>query len=312
MTSSVTLRIGTRGSSLALWQAQWVAEALSSVHPEIKIEVVKIKTKGDKVLNSPMSKVGGKGIFVKEIEDALLGRSIDIAVHSLKDMPSDLPEGLKIGAVPKREDPRDALISKEGKKLVELEKGAVVATSSLRRKSQIKNMRPDLVVVDVRGNVDTRLKKLLDPELGIDAIVLAMAGIKRMGLVEKVTEILDEDKMIPAAGQGALAIEVREGDHEIETLVAHLEDPPTRLCVSAERAFLRELQAGCQVPAGAIANFLGEELVLSAMVADPEGREILKLSARGPSDEPELLGRQVAGELLRMGGEKILKTLRPN
>lgn len=312
MISSRTLRIGTRGSRLALLQTQWVAQELLSAHPEIMIEVITIRTRGDRILDSPLSMVGGKGIFVKEIEDALLSGTIDLAVHSMKDLPSELPRGLKIGAVPRREDPRDALITKDGRRLSELGEGAVIATSSLRRKSQIRHMRPDLTVVDLRGNVDTRLKKLFGGDSGIEAIVLAVAGIKRMGLVEKVTEVLDPERMIPAAGQGALAIEVREGDPEVEAIVRSIEDPTTRACIRAERAFLEELQAGCQVPAGAIANVSGDSLEISAMVADPEGKELFRLTQAGPTTEPEALGRQVARGLLEKGAREILRALRAN
>jgi len=307
-----TLKIGTRGSRLALLQTQWVAERLLRARPGIEIEIVTIKTKGDRILDSPLSMVGGKGIFVKEIEDALLSGTIDLAVHSMKDLPSELPRGLKIGAVPEREDPRDALITKDGRRLSQLGEGEVIATSSLRRKSQIRHMRPDLAVVDLRGNVDTRLRKLLAGDSGIEAIVLALAGIKRMGLMEKVTEILDPDRMIPAAGQGALAIEVREGDPEVEAIVRSIEDPATRACIRAERAFLEELQAGCQVPAGAIASFSGEGLEMSAMVADPEGKELFRITRAGPSSEPEALGRQVARSLLDKGAREILRALRTN
>ncbi len=312
MISSRTLKIGTRGSRLALLQTQWVAQKLLAAHPEIQIQIITIKTKGDRILGSPLSVVGGKGIFVKEIEDALISGTIDLAVHSMKDLPSELPRGLKIGAVPKREDPRDALITKDGRRLSQLEAGAVIATSSIRRKSQIRHMRPDLTVVDLRGNVDTRLKKLLSGDSGIQAIVLAVAGIRRMGLMEKVTEILDQDRMIPAVGQGALAVEVREGDPEVEAIVRSIEDPSTRVCIRAERAFLEELQAGCQVPAGAIARFLGENLEISAMVADPEGRELIRLTQAGSSSEPEALGRQVAKGLLEKGAREILRALRAN
>jgi len=242
------IKIGTRGSKLALWQANWIKTELNKNTPSLLIEIVVIKTKGDKILDVPLAKVGGKGLFVKEIEEALLDRRIDLAVHSMKDMPADLPEGLCIGPVPKREIPADVLISKNGLRLSELEPQARIGTSSLRRASQIKHAKPGFIILPLRGNLDTRLKKLETDDL--DAIVLAAAGVKRLNLEKRITEYIDYDIMLPAVGQGALCIEIRKDDPEIEKIISKLNHPETRAIVMGERAFLllHEGQSGFSEP----------------------------------------------------------------
>lgn len=246
------IKIGTRGSKLALWQANWVKSAIEKSGNgewKAKVELVIIKTKGDKILDVPLAKVGGKGLFVKEIEEALLDGRIDLAVHSMKDMPSEIPEGLCIGAVPERETPKDVLISGKGLLLSELPAGACVGTSSLRRAAQLRRARPDIDIVPLRGNLDTRLKKLEHGDM--DAIILAAAGVKRMNFESRITEYLDEDIMLPAVGQGALCIETRENDPEIEPVIGPLNHQETRSVVMGERAFLNCLEGGCQVPIAA-------------------------------------------------------------
>ena len=241
-----SIKIGTRASKLALWQANWVQSALNEKFPGQKVELVTIKTKGDKILDVPLAKVGGKGLFVKEIEQALLEGRIDLAVHSMKDMPAEIPQGLCIGAVPQREDPADVLVSKDGLVFSALKSGAVIGTSSLRRAAQLRHVRPDIVIMPLRGNLDTRLKKLQSENL--DAIVLAAAGIKRLNLEQRITEYLPADIMLPAVGQGALCIERRQDDRRIEPLLATLDHPSTRAVVMGERTFLNRLGGSCQVP----------------------------------------------------------------
>ena len=243
------IKIGTRGSKLALWQANWVKTALTAGHPSLSVELVPIKTKGDKILDVALAKVGGKGLFVKEIEEALLNGHIDLAVHSMKDMPAEIPDGLCIGAIPRRETPQDVLISRKGLPLSQLGQNARIGTSSLRRTAQLLYVRPDLVILPLRGNLDTRLKKLEAENL--DAIILAAAGVKRLGIEYRITEYLDEKVMLPAVGQGALCIEIRENDPEVESITTLLEHHETRTVVMGERAFLNRLEGGCQVPIAA-------------------------------------------------------------
>ena len=297
------LRIGTRKSKLALWQANWVKERLESLG--YGVELVHITTTGDKILDAPLAKIGGKGLFVKEIEEALLRKEIDLAVHSLKDVPMNLPEGLTLGAITQREEPYDVLISREGKALEELPEGAVVGTSSLRRQVQIKRRRKDLRVEVLRGNVDTRLRKL---EEGLyDAIVLAYAGVKRLGLEHKITKILTD--FIPAVGQGSLAIEVREEDKEVLEVVKLLDHKESRIRAECERAFLRELEGGCQVPIGAYAWIEGEKLHIKAFLSDLSGENFIQGSLEGHISDAEGLGRRLAQDLLKRGGEEIIKEL---
>ncbi len=295
------IRIGTRKSKLALWQANYVKEAIEKRYG-IEVELVKITTTGDKILDSPLAKIGGKGLFVKEIEEALLRGDIDLAVHSLKDMPVILPEGLKIGAVTKREDPYDVLISRSGKGLMEMEEDSTVGTSSLRRGVQIKRLRRDLNVKVLRGNVDTRMRKL-DEGL-YDAIVLARAGVKRMGYLERVTEVLDY--LIPAVGQGSLAVEIREGDKEMEEIIGFLNDEESMISAFCERAFLRELEGGCQVPMGAYCVVEDGKVRIRGFVSDLEGERFIEGEEEGSRKEAERVGMRLAKYILDRGGKEIL------
>ncbi|MEO8025872.1 MAG: hydroxymethylbilane synthase [Bryobacteraceae bacterium] len=291
--------IGSRGSQLALWQSRWVAARLAELGHESRIEI--IKTTGDKVLDVSLSKVGGKGLFTKEIEDALLAVTVDIAVHSLKDMPTEQPEGLLIAATPVREDVRDALV---GKCLSALAEGDRIGTSSLRRSAQIRALKPGLEVLDIRGNLDTRLRKLDEGQY--DAILLAAAGLTRLGWQDRIAEHLSSDVMCPAAGQGALAIETREDNKLARDVLAKLDDPATRHAVTAERAFLNALGGGCQVPIGAHAVIDGDRLHLRGMVASPDGATVLRGSRTGAATDAAGIGRALGEELLRKGAEQIL------
>src|SRR3972149_11709449 len=299
------IRIGSRGSKLAVWQAEHVKAELEARHAGITVTIQKIKTTGDKILDVPLAKVGGKGLFVKEIEEALLENEVDIAVHSMKDMPADLPEGLCIAVVPKREDPRDVLISGDGSSFSHLPQGAHVGTSSLRRISQLLNQRPDLRISPLRGNLDTRLKKLDNG--AFDAIVLAAAGIRRLGWEERITEYLPVTISLPAIGQGALCIECRNGDTAILERINGMDHPETRLCVRAERAFLKRLEGGCQVPIGAYAAIVQGVLEIEGLVASVDGGRIVREKRRGGIDHPEELGVNLAESLLAQGGEEILR-----
>jgi hydroxymethylbilane synthase len=299
--------IGTRGSELALWQADWVRSALTQRFPGTAVELSVIKTQGDKILDVPLAKVGGKGLFVKEIEEALLQGRADLAVHSMKDMPSEIPAGLVIGAVPEREIPTDVLIARGGLTLSELPAGGVVGTSSLRRAAQLRHLRPDLEVVPLRGNVETRIRKLDTHQLA--AVVLAAAGVKRLGLAHLVTEHLDPERMLPAVGQGALCIEIRQEDPRIGPMVAALDHPATRTVVSGERAFLKRLQGGCQVPIAGHGRLDGTHLTLSGLVADVDGGTVIRDRLSGPAASAEGIGNELAEALLRRGADGILKNL---
>jgi len=304
------IKIGTRGSKLAFWQANWVKSALETVHAATRIELVSIKTKGDKILDVPLAKVGGKGLFVKEIEEALMDGRIDMAVHSMKDMPSEIPPELCIGAIPERETPKDVLISKNGLSLFELPSGALIGTASLRRAAQIRHLRPDIIVLPLRGNLDTRLKKLESENL--DAIVLAAAGVRRLHFEDRITQYLDEHQMIPAVGQGALCIEIRASDEKVHGLIATLEHPPTRTVVSGERAFLTRLGGGCQVPVAAYGRLDQSGFVLTGLVSNIEGTQILQETLTGPKSSPESIGIKLAERLLSMGADKILADIYQN
>ena len=308
--ASGTITIGTRGSQLALWQANWVKEAVSRHHPDLTVELVIIKTKGDKILDVPLAKVGGKGLFVKEIEEALLDGRIDLAVHSMKDMPADIPVGLCIGAIPEREEPRDVLITRSGLPLDRLEQGARIGTSSLRRSAQLLRFRPDINIVALRGNLDTRLKKLESEAL--DAIVLAAAGVRRLGLVDRITQVLDESIMLPAVGQGALCIETRKDDSRIAPVVAVLDDLPTRQVVMGERMFLNRLEGGCQVPIAGHGHIDENGYTLTGLVCDVDGSHQVKQSRTGPEAQSEQIGLQLAEALLAMGAGEILERLNEN
>ncbi|HEX9910860.1 MAG TPA: hydroxymethylbilane synthase [Desulfatiglandales bacterium] len=301
------LRIGTRGSKLALVQSEWVKKEVQTRHPEVRVELVKIKTEGDKVLDSPLSKIGGKGLFVKEIEDALLRNDVDLAVHSLKDVPGDLPTGLSIAVYPKREDPRDALVSKHFKTVKDLPQGASVGTSSLRRSAQLLHMRPDLHFVPLRGNVDTRLRKLDSGDL--QAIVLATAGLNRLGLSDRITAPLSPEAVLPAIGQGVLGLELREDDQMTQHLIFFLNDLETELAARAERAFLKELEGGCQVPLAGYARVEKDRIVLDGMVAELDGSVILRQQLAGGKDKPEELGIALARQLIAAGADRILEKI---
>lgn len=298
------LRIGSRGSLLALKQANMIKDIIEKDNPNLQVELTIIKTTGDKILNVPLAKVGGKGLFVKEIEDALIDHKIDIAVHSMKDVPFILPDQLIIQATTKREDPRDILISKEGLKLDELPKWAKIGTSSLRRRSQLLHHRPDIKITELRGNLDTRIKKAFTPEF--DAVILAAAGIHRMGWEDKITEYIDETVSIPAVGQGALGIEIRRDDRAARKIADSLNDRETSIAVRAERSFMRRLEGGCQVPIGAIGIVKGERLTLTGFIADVDGKRMVKASDSDHIDNGQGLGVRLAERLLNMGGKSVL------
>ncbi|GAA5344861.1 hydroxymethylbilane synthase [Planifilum fimeticola] len=301
-----TVSVGTRQSALALTQTQWVMDRLRKLQPDWEWRVEKILTKGDRILHVTLSKLGGKGLFIKEIEGALLEGRIDLAVHSMKDLPAEMPEGLAIAAVTPREDPRDCLISRSGAGLDELPAGAVVGTSSLRRQAQVLVRRPDLVVKPVRGNVETRLRKLEEGQF--DAIVLARAGLSRLGLEDRITEVLTVDKMVPAVGQGALAVQCRGGDESVFRLIRRINDPETEKAVRAERAFLHAFQGGCHLPVAAYAQVEGEKVLLDGLVASPDGRRVLRDRQEGNGAEE--VGRRLAEKLLRQGADEILSAVR--
>jgi len=298
------VKIGTRGSALALWQATWIKKRFEDRYPEITIELIKIKTKGDKISDVPLSKIGGKGLFVKEIEQALMDGRIDMAVHSMKDVPTEVPYGLYIGIIPERDDPRDVLITKREGTLRTIKKGAKIGTSSLRRKAQLLYLRKDLQVLPLRGNLDTRIRKLDTEDL--DAIIVASAGVRRMGLQEKVSEYLSPGIMLPAVGQGALGIELRQGDEKIYNLVAFLDHHQTRLSVQAERSFLKQLGGGCQVPIAALGIIEDRRLKLQGLVANTEGTQIIKDQIEGEPSNAQELGKELAERLLRKGAQNIL------
>ncbi|KXG43027.1 hydroxymethylbilane synthase [Tepidibacillus infernus] len=299
-----TFVVGSRKSQLALTQTEWVIEKLKKLYPNIRFEIKEIVTKGDKILDVTLSKVGGKGLFVKEIEQALLDGEIDFAVHSMKDMPAEMAEGLTIGAVPEREDPRDCLISNQDYTIETLPIGAKVGTSSLRRAAQIVAYRPDLKIESIRGNVNTRLSKLETD--GLNAIILAAAGLKRMNWQDRITQYLDVDLCLPAVGQGALGIQVRENDQETIQMLQYIDDQETRMIISAERALLHHLQGGCQIPIGAYARWQNDQIHLVGMVAAVDGKRILKAEATGSKEEAVSLGIKVANQLLQQGADQIL------
>ena len=304
----VSLRIGSRGSQLALWQASHISALLRARGHAVEIEI--IHTTGDKITDVPLAMVGtkggfGKGVFTKEIEEALAAGRVDLAVHSLKDLPTELPAGFEIAAVTKREDPRDAFCSRHYASFQELPKGARVGTSSLRRQAQLKAIRPDLETHPLRGNVDTRLRKLEQGEY--DAIILAAAGLKRLGRTELIKQIIPAEIMCPAAGQGALGIEIRKGDTKTRELLAFLNDPAARAATTCERALLNSLGGGCQVPIGAFAEMKNGKLHLESIVADPDGSKLLRDSRDGV--DPEKLGNEAGASLLARGGDAILEAV---
>jgi len=298
------IKIGTRGSLLATTQSTWVKTQIEAAHPGVAVELVTIVTKGDKILDVPLAKVGGKGLFVKEIEEALLRKDVDLAVHSMKDVPSELPEELHLGIIPLRENPHDAFISNQYATLSELPTGATVGTSSLRRRAQLAALRPDLQIVDLRGNLDTRLRKLDEGQF--QAIILAAAGLNRLGMSSRATGYFSAQEMLPAVGQGALGIELRRDDAELLAGLSFLNDAETTVAVRAERAFLHRLEGGCQVPIGAFAEVNSGQVELTGLVASVDGREVLKDSITGNSAEAQELGTRLADRLLELGGREIL------
>jgi hydroxymethylbilane synthase len=303
----MTLRIATRGSALALWQANHVRDRLIANEPALTVELVVLKTRGDKILDRALSEVGGKGLFVKEIEEALLDGRADVAVHSMKDLPAEIPDGLLLAAVPEREDPRDALIVAPGieaRSVRALPAGVRVGTSSLRRMAQLKAQRSDLDVIPLRGNVDTRLKKVQAGEL--DAIVLACAGLKRLGHADAITCVLSTDESLPAIGQGALAIQCRGGDAATRARLAPLHHASTALAVDAERALLAKLQGDCKTPLAAHARLDGDTLLVEGLVGAPDGSRILRRSVRGEAKRARELGETLAAELLADGAQDLI------
>ena len=306
--------IGSRGSRLAIWQAEWVKARLLHIAPDLEVEIKKIKTTGDKILDVPLAKVGGKGLFVKEIEEAMLRGEVDLAVHSMKDVPTMLPQGLHLGAVCSREDPRDAFISrKKGEEFTirefrEIPEGAVIGTSSLRRSCQLLHMRPDLKILQLRGNVDTRFRKLDEGQF--DAIILATAGVKRLGWEERITERISPELILPAIGQGAIGIECRMDDGFINELLSPLNHRETSLSVTAERAFLKRLEGGCQVPIAAYARVVEEEgrelLTIDGLVGSVDGKVIIRDSRKGPAEDAAAIGDALARDLLQRGARAIL------
>ncbi|MBU2709475.1 hydroxymethylbilane synthase [Zooshikella harenae] len=305
-----TIRIATRKSALALWQANHVKQQLENVYPEVNVELVAMMSQGDKLLDAPLAKIGGKGLFVKELEKALLSGEADIAVHSMKDVPMEFPEGLCLPVIGQREDPRDAFVSHCASSLNELPQGAVVGTSSLRRQCQLLMHRPDLKVNFLRGNVNTRLGKLDAGEY--DAIILAAAGLKRLELEARITDYLSPNNMIPAAGQGALGIECREADTELKNALSVLHDSETAACVTAERAVVTFLKGGCQVPIGAYATLHHDKLSLTAIVAEPDASKVHMSEIEGDISQAKLLGETVAKDLIKQGAGDILQKLLEN
>lgn len=299
------LTIATRGSKLALTQSAWVGDRLAELEPGLEVDLLRVVTTGDKIQDVPLAQVGGKGLFVKEIEEAILDGRAQVAVHSIKDVPAELPPGLHLAAVPVREDVRDAFISADGSGLDQLPKGAKVGTSSLRRSAQLLSYRPDLNIVPLRGNVDTRLRRL--EEGLVAAIVLAAAGLNRLGLGDRVTEYLDPSVMLPAVGQGALGVECRIDDGPTNELLARFDDWETKVRVTAERAFLARLEGGCQVPLACLAQVEGRRLIMNGLVAALDGRRIIRCRAIGSVDAAAEIGRSLAQSILGRGGEEILE-----
>ncbi len=298
------LRIGTRGSPLALAQSNWVKEKIKAEYPDIQITLLKIKTKGDKILDSPLAEIGGKGLFVKEIEESLLREEVDLAVHSMKDLPADLPEDLEIAIYPEREDPRDALVSLGFQTLSALPAGSSVGTGSLRRSTQLLHLRPDLHVVPLRGNVGTRLRKLETENL--QAVILAAAGLRRLGLSDRISQVLSPDEILPAVGQGALGLELRQDDTATKEALQFLNHERTEVTVRAERAFLNKLEGGCQVPIAAYSRLEREDIILQGLVAELDGSRVIKDEVRGKKNRPEDIGTALADRILTAGGDKIL------
>ena len=301
------LVLGTRGSKLALQQSEWFRSRIEAVAPEVRVTVQKIQTSGDKIVDVPLAKIGGKGLFVKEIEEALIAGDIDLAVHSMKDVPAQLPQGLEILCVPPREDPRDALISRNGMRFADLHRGACIGTSSLRRQSQLLHARPDLRIEMLRGNLDTRLKKLKEGQF--DAIVLAAAGLRRLAWAHEITEYLDPSVCLPAIGQGALGIEGRSDDHFVRSVLNRLNDAATQTAVTAERALLHRLEGGCQVPIGAHAVLADGQVLLDGLVASLDGKTVIRDTVQGRTLDAHSLGIVLAERLLAKGADRVLREI---
>lgn len=305
------IRIGTRGSALALWQTNWIKSELQKIFPALQIDVEIIKTTGDKILDSPLSKIGDKGLFTKELEAALLDKRIDLAVHSLKDVPTKVPDGLLISAIAEREDVRDVFITPTNSKLNrfdELPVGSTIATGSLRRKCQLLNWRSDLQIIDIRGNLNTRFAKLDESDWA--GMILARAGVVRLGWEKRITQIIPIEKMLPAVGQGALGIETRMDDTAVNEIVLKLNHKPTELATKGERSLLRHLEGGCQIPIGAYGRIENGLFKLDALIGSLDGKRIVRDSIEGKPEDSEKLGIKLAERLLKNGGDNILKEIR--
>ncbi|MBT3046762.1 MAG: hydroxymethylbilane synthase [Candidatus Thiodiazotropha sp.] len=304
---SQTLTIATRKSPLAMWQAEHVAAALKKAHPDLRVELLGMTTQGDKILDTPLAKIGGKGLFIKELEQGLMSKEADIAVHSMKDVPVELPRGLHLPVIMRREDPRDAFVSNRYRHIDELPQGGCVGTSSLRRQCQLAEMRPDLVIKSLRGNVNTRLRKLDEGEY--DAIILAAAGLKRLGFEARITALIGPEQSLPAIGQGAVGIECRVDDQRVNALIAPLHHADTAHCVHAERAMNQRLNGGCQVPIAGYAMLESGNLWLRGLVGEPDGSRIIRGEVEGTTQEADAMGRGLAERLLEWGADDILKAL---
>lgn len=302
-----TYKVVTRESQLALWQTNYVISLLKEAHPQCDFEIVRMETKGDKILDQALSSIGDKGLFTQELESAMLNHEVDFAVHSLKDMPTKLPEGLNLSAVIKRHDHRDALLSKSSSDIAGLPKDAVVGTSSLRRKSQLLHLRPDLRVRDLRGNVNTRLRKYQEEDF--DAIILASAGLDRLNFGDVITRRLETDQFMSAVGQGAVVIESRTDDKEVEALLTPINDKDTELAIRAERAFMRVLEGGCQVPMGAYASIEGESIILEGFVGSLDGKVLLRDHIKYSYEEPEIAGEKLASKMISQGAKELLASV---
>ena len=305
--SDQILRIATRKSPLAMWQAEHVAAELKKAHPGLEVELLGMSTQGDRILDAPLAKIGGKGLFVKELEQGMLDGRADLAVHSMKDVPAELPEGLHLSVIMDRHDPTDALVSNKYKSLDEIPEGAVVGTSSLRRMCQLGERRPDLVIKPLRGNINTRMSKMDAGEF--DAIILASSGLKRMGFDDRIAQLIPPEQSLPAIGQGALGMECRSDDERVNALLAPLHHEPSAICVRAERAMNHRLKGGCQVPIGGFAVLEGDQVWLRGLVGEPDGSLIIRGEIRGPAAEAEALGVKLADELLSRGADRILAAL---
>lgn len=302
------LRICTRGSRLALWQAEWVKTQLLRLHPRLIIEMVIIKTQGDKILDRPLAEIGGKGLFLKELEEALIAGEADLAVHSMKDVPAEIPDGLSIPVITQREDPRDGLVSPKYRHLDALPPGAKVGTSSLRRACQLLKLRPDLQIEPIRGNVETRLRKVQEGQF--DATLMAMAGLRRLDLVDQASQVFTTEEILPAVAQGALGIEIRSQDTALHDMIQPLQHQATALCVQAERAALAQFEGNCQIPVAGYAVLNGDQLDLDVLLGDLETRTIIRKQMHAPQDQAQPLGFNCANWVLQNGGKELLERIK--